>query len=262
MALAGLCLAKITLFKFEINEHLTPVFVGLSIIVSYNFIRFYELKTNKLSSLKGWFLTHVKILGALSFFSGIGLLYILFFSDFNRNALNVLFPFLLMTLFYVIPLFKIGNMEVSFRNFPGLKVFSIGVAWAGVTVLFPLYEARIEFTLSVYLEFIQRILILIAIIIPFDIRDVKSDSRKLKTLPQVLGVYGSKWLGLVLLILFVMLTFLDQKQLINEVSINVLISIVTGLFLWFSSPKKTRFYTSFWVEAIPVFWLGLILLFL
>ena len=262
VALAGLCLAKITLFKFEINEHLTPVFVGLSIIVSYNFIRFYELKTNKLSSLKGWFLTHVKILGALSFFSGIGLLYILFFLDFNRNALNVLFPFLLMTLFYVIPLFKIGNMEVSFRNFPGLKVFSIGVAWAGVTVLFPLYEARIEFTLSVYLEFIQRILILIAIIIPFDIRDVKSDSRKLKTLPQVLGVYGSKWLGLVLLILFVMLTFLDQKQLINEVSINVLISIVTGLFLWFSSPKKTRFYTSFWVEAIPVFWLGLILLFL
>jgi len=262
VALAGLCLTKITLFKFEINEPLTPVFVGLSIIVSYNFIRFYELKTNKLSSLKDWFLTRLKTLSVLSFISGIGLLYILFFSDFNITALKLLFPFLLMTLFYVIPLFKIGNIEISFRNFPGLKIFSIGVAWAGVTVLFPLYEAGIEFTLNIYLEFIQRILILIVIIIPFDIRDVKSDSKRLKTLPQVLGVYGSKCLGLVLLLLFVILTLLGQKQLNNEVFVKVVISIVTGLFLWFSSPKKTRFYTSFWVEAIPIFWLILIVLFL
>ena len=262
MALAGLCLAKITLLKFEINEHLIPVFVGLSIVFSYNFIRFYELKTNKLSSLKGWFLTHLKILGVLSFFSGIGLLYILFFLDFNMNALKVLFPFLLMTIFYVIPLFKIGNMEFSFRNFPGLKVFSIGVAWAGVTVLFPLYEAEIEFTLSIYLEFIQRILILIAIIIPFDIRDVQSDSKKIITLPQILGVHGSKWLGSVLLILFVLLSLWSQEQLNNEVVINIVVAIITALFLWFSSPEKSRFYTSFWVEAIPVFWFILIVLFL
>jgi len=262
VALAGLCMAKITLLKFENNAHFTPVFVGLSIVVSYNFIRFYELKTNRLSSLRGWFLTHLMILGVLSFLSGIGLLYILFFLDFNMNALKVLFPFLLMTIFYVIPLFKIGNMEFSFRNFPGLKVFSIGISWAGVTVLFPLYEAEIEFTPGVYLEFIQRILILIAIIIPFDIRDVQSDSKKLTTLPQVLGVYGAKWLGLVLLILFVMLSLWSQEQLNSEVVINIVVAIITALFLWFSSPEKSRFYTSFWVEAIPVFWFILIVLFL
>ena len=262
VALAGLCLAKITLLKFEINDHLIPIFVGLSIVVSYNFIRYYELKTNKLSLLKGWFLTHLKILGVLSFFSGIGLLYILFFLDFNMNALKVLFPFLLMTIFYVIPFFKIGNMEFSFRNFPGLKVFSIGVAWAGVTVLFPLYAAEIEFTLSVYLEFIQRILILIAIIIPFDIRDVQSDSKKLITLPQILGVHGSKWLGAVLLILFVLLSLWSQEQFNNEVVISIVVAIITALFLWFSSPEKPRIYTGFWVESIPVFWFILIVLFL
>jgi len=79
VALAGLCLAKITLLKFEINEHLIPIFVGLSIVFSYNFIRFYELKTNKLSSLKGWFLTHLKILGVLSFFSGLDCFIFCFF---------------------------------------------------------------------------------------------------------------------------------------------------------------------------------------
>jgi len=177
------------------------------------------------------------------------------------NALKVLFPFLLMTLFYVIPLFKIRNLEVSFRNLPGLKIFSIGFAWAGVSVLFPLYEAEIEFTTRIYLEFIMRILILIVILIPFDIRDVKSDSEKLKTLPQVLGVYASKWLGYILLFLFVILILLGQKQLNNEVFINVGISILAGLFLGFSSPEKSRFYTSFWVESIPVFWLVLIVLF-
>ena len=41
----------------------------------------------------------------------------------------------------------------------------------------------------------------------------------------------------------------------------LLVGTITGFFLWFSSPKKTRYYTSFWVESIPIIWLGLILLF-
>lgn len=261
VALAGFCMAKITLLKFENQGGVIAAFIALSIIVSYNFIRFYEMKTNKLGLLKGWFLDHLKSLGALSVLSGVGLLFILFYLNFNLNALYILFPFVVMTLFYVIPLFKIGNREVSFRNFPGLKVFSIGIAWAGVSVLFPLYEVGIEFTLNVYLVFIQRILILIAIVIPFDIRDVKSDTEKLKTLPQVLGVYGSKWLGIVLIIMFVLLTLLDENPLNNELIINIVVAIITGLFLWFSSSERSRFYTSFWVEAIPIFWFILIVLF-
>lgn len=262
VALAGFCLTKITLLKFGNSTNLTPLYVAFSIVVSYNFIRFYEIKTDSIIWLKIWFLEHLKSLLILTICSVLGLLYILIFTHFNWLSLIILFPFLIMTLFYVIPLFKFGKLEVSFRNFPGIKIFSIAIAWAGVSVLFPLYEAGLEFTSKVYIEFLQRVFILISITIPFDIRDVKSDSKKMKTLPQVLGIKTSKWFGFTLLLMFIVLTFFKENISTTEVLINIGISIITSLFLWFSSPEKSRYYTGFWVEAIPVFWFVLIVLFL
>jgi len=258
VALAGFCMTKITLLKFSFSSNLAPLFVALSIIVSYNFIRFYEIKTNRLSWMKKWFVEYQEKLFYLSTISISGLIYILFFTDFNLKSLIVLFPFAFMTFFYVVPLFKIGNYEVSFRNFPGIKIFSIAIAWAGISVLFPLYEEGFHYNPSVFIEFLQRILILIVITIPFDIRDVASDSKELKTLPLILGVRNVKWLGTCFLFLYVLLDFFNNQSSI----ITVIIAIITGLFLWNSSSKSTRFYTSFWVESIPIFWFILIILFL
>jgi 4-hydroxybenzoate polyprenyltransferase len=262
VALAGFCITKITVVKFQIHNSLVPVFVGFSIILSYNFIRFYEFYTNNIKGLKKWFETNKKYLVSLTVLSAIVLWYLLFFATFNLKALYLLFPFAFMTIFYVIPLFKIGEKEVSFRNFPGIKIFSITVSWAVISVLFPLFEADFEFTLKVYIEFFQRFLILLAITIPFDIRDVNSDSNKLKTLPQILGITTVKKIGIALLVMFVLLTFFNENILLTEVYVNIIIALITGFYVWFSSVEKSRYYTSFWVEAIPIFWLLLIVLFL
>ncbi len=258
VALAGFCLTKITLLKFGFTTSISPLFVALSIIVSYSFIRFHEIKTNRLSWLKQWYLQQKKGLIVLSVVSVLGISYILFFTEFNLNSLIIVFPFAFMTFFYVIPIFKIGNLEVSFRNFPGVKIFSIAIAWAGISVLFPLYEEGFKFNLSVFIEFIQRILILIAITLPFDIRDLPSDSEELKTIPQVLGVHNTKIVGTLLLVFFVLLGFIQNTYLTT----TFIIAIVTVVFLWFSTVNNSRYYASFWVEAIPIFWLCLIVLFL
>lgn len=260
VASAGFCLTEITLFKFGINNSLTSIFVALSIIISYNFIRLFEIKLDRLNWFKNWFFEHRKVLLILSVLSTILLGYIMFFSTFNLKSIIILFPFGFMTLFYVVPLFKIGNVEISFRNFPFIKIFSIAVSWAGITVFFPLYEAGFEFTSTVYIEFIQRILFLIAITLPFDIRDVTIDPKKLKTLPQVLGVSVSKFVGYVLLLMFV---FLDvYRKDYSNFYIVIVIAVVSSLFLGFATPKRKRYYTSFWVEAIPILWFSLIVLFL
>ncbi|SNR52970.1 hypothetical protein SAMN06265371_104333 [Lutibacter agarilyticus] len=258
VALAGFCLTKVTLLKFGFNTFISPLFVALSIIVSYNFIRFYEIKTNRLGWLKQWFIEQKKVLISLSIASILGLIYLLFFTEFKLNSLVIVLPFAFMTLFYVIPIFKIGSLEVSFRNFPGLKIFSIAIAWAGISVLFPLYQEGFKFNQSVFIEFMQRVLFLIAITLPFDIRDLPSDSEELKTIPQVLGVHNTKIIGTLLLVFFVLLGFVVQTNLIT----TFIIAIVTGLFLWFSTVNNSRYYASFWVEAIPIFWLCLIVLFL
>lgn len=259
VALAGFSLTKITLINFGIADNLTPLFVAFSIIISYNFIRFYEIKTSRLNWFKDWFFMNFKEILLLVVLSGLGLTTILFFTDFNLKSIFILFPFAIMTFFYAIPLFKIGKLEVSFRNFPMVKIFSIAIAWAGISVFFPLYEADYDFTSAVSLEFFQRILFLLAITIPFDIRDVNADSKLLKTLPQIMGIASSKVLGISLLFGFVLLEFFKENFTYFGLLVLMIVSIITGLFLWFSSPKRTRYYTSFWVEAIPIIWLGLLI---
>jgi len=262
VALAGFSLTKITLYKFGIYDDLVPIFVGLSIVISYNFIRFLEIKTDRLNWFKNWFFEHKYYLLLLSVLSTVLLGYIAFFSSFNLNSIVILFPFAFMTVFYVVPLFKSKKDEISFRNFPAIKIVSIAVSWAGVTVFFPLYETNFDFNFDVYNEFLQRFLILVAITLPFDIRDVTIDPKTLRTIPQILGVKKSKIVGYVLLLIVVSLEFLKENFSISEMYVLVIVSIVIALFLTFSSPKKTRYYTSFWVEAIPIVWLVLIVLFL
>ena len=234
VALAGFCLTKITLLKFANSTNLVPYFVGLSIVVSYNFIRFYEIKTNSLIWLKVWFIEHTKSLFILSIFSGIGVAYISLFTDFNSSSFLVLFPFAFMTFFYVIPLFKIGNIEVSFRNFPAIKILSIAISWAGISVFFPLFEVGYSFTNVVYLEFFQRILFVMAITIPFDIRDVTTDSKALKTLPQLIGIKKSKYLGIGLLSIFIGIDFFKLAISQSELIVTIGIAIISALFLLFS----------------------------
>lgn len=259
VALAGFSLTKITLVNFGIAGNLTPLFVAFSILISYNFIRFYEIKNNRLGWFKDWFFMNIKKILGLMLLSILGLGSISFFSEFNLKSFLILFPFAFMTFFYAIPLFKIGKLEVSFRNFPMIKIFSIAIAWAGISVFFPLYEANYQFSSAVYLEFFQRILFLLAITIPFDIRDMNADSKSLKTLPQTLGIGNSKALGTLLLFGFLMMEIFKENFTYFGFLIVLIISIISGLFLWFSSPKKSRYYTSFWVESIPVIWLGLLI---
>ena len=259
VALVGFSLTKITLLNFEISDYLTPLFVAFAVLISYNFIRFYEIKNNRLNWFKDWFFMNIEGILLLMILSILGLAYISFFTDFNPTSLMILFPFAFMTFFYAIPLFKIGKLEVSFRNFPMVKIFSIVIAWAGISLFFPLYEANYQLTSAVYLEFFQRILFLLAITIPFDIRDVNTDSKSLKTLPQIIGITSSKVLGIFFLFGFVLLEVFKENFTYIGFLIVLIISMITGIFLWFSSPKRPRYYTSFWVESIPIIWMGLLI---
>lgn len=261
VAIAGYCMAKVTLLKFDVNSNLVPLLIGFSIIISYNFIRYFEINSKRLGWFKSWFFENKIKLVLVSIFAFLVSLYIVFFTEFNIESLFIVIPFGFITFFYAIPLFKIGKLHISFRNFPAIKIFSIAIAWAGVTVLFPLLETRYQFNYDVYLEFFQRILILIAYTIPFDIRDIYFDDKELKTIPQLIGVQKAKILGTLLLFLFVLLDLFKNSFFEKDISSDVVIAIVTILFLWNSTAKKSRYYTSFFVEAIPILWLLIILVF-
>lgn len=255
VAFAGYCLTKITLLEFGLFGRVTPVFVALLVLISYNFIRYVEIKTERLFWFKKWFEINRNYLLFLVIAAFVGLVDLILKTNFNKASLLILFPFGFVTFFYAVPLGKIGNYIFSFRNFPGIKIFSIALTWAGITVFFPLFEKGISFNTTVYAEFIQRFLFLIALTIPFDIRDMENDTESLQTIPILVGVESAKYIGYILLLSFILLELIKRSFNSLEFLVVILTALITGLFLRFTTTNQTRFYTGFWVEAIPVFWL-------
>ena len=108
-----------------------------------------------------------------------------------------------------------------------------------------------------YVSLMQRFFILTSLLIPFEIMDSKTDLETMNTLPQLLGINSSKIFGILLLIPFMVFEFLKP----NPSYVVLLISIITAMFIKFTSLKRNQYYTSFWVESIPILWWVLLLLF-
>ena len=101
--------------------------------------------------------------------------------------------------------------------------------------------------------------------IPVEIYDSQHDDKAMNTLPQKFGIETAKKFGYVMLLLFVVLdvvnfNFNDNVK-IQYLFIDILIAVVTAVAIYFSSIKRNEYYTSFWVESIPILWWGLLLIF-
>jgi hypothetical protein len=72
--------------------------------------------------------------------------------------------------------------------------------------------------------------------------------------PQQIGVKRTKILGLLLLIPFYFLELLKSNFDANQLIVNLIIVIMIALFLLFANEKRTKYYTSFWVESVPIIW--------
>jgi len=248
VAIAEYCLTEITFLEFGFqNEHLA-LFVFFSTILSYNLIRFFQLdKINSMTAI--WIRANKKGLLALNMLALSGVVFYAF--KLSIRGMLALLPFFIATVFYVLP---IKNKAIGLRHIPALKLILIAFSWVGITLYFPLQEVGHLDVSNQWLYFAQRFLFIIAITIPFDIRDAQFDLPELATLPQVLGVNRAKIVAVICMVLFVLLSVLlkgTQSTLFYADLILMLISI--GLILY-CNQNRNRFYTTFWIEALPILW--------
>ena len=105
------------------------------------------------------------------------------------------------------------------------------------------------------LIFAQRFLFVVAITLPFDIRDVDFDDATLKTIPQVLGVIYAKRFGILCLMLFVGMEFF--KTLTDSFGFreHLMIATLVLIFLMRANKDQNKYYSAFLVESIPIVWL-------
>jgi hypothetical protein len=118
----------------------------------------------------------------------------------------------------------------------------------------PILNADVSITLDFYLKCIQRFILIFVLVLIFEIIDLANDDPHLQTVPQQIGVKRTKILGLLLLIPFYFLELLKSNFDANQLIVNLIIVIMISLVLFFANEKRSKYYTSFWVESVPIFW--------
>lgn len=226
-------------------------FIFLGTISAYNFV-----KHSKIAGLHHRSLTsYLKIIQVFSVICFLLLLPIVVSIKVQTLLLTAGFGFL--TLLYTVPFYHHKNL----RMFPGLKIIIVALVWAGVTVILPMVEMEMNLTQEVGVVFIQRALIVIVLILPFDIRDMQYDALSLHTLPQSLGILKTKILGGVILLLGIAMEFLKQdKEMMYTLSFLVFV-ICLGGFLFYTKKNQSKYFSSFWIEGLPIFWWILLVIF-
>lgn len=259
VAAAVVAMAYITYLEFAVSVDLNVLsFIGFASITGYNFVKYFGLAKFHHRSLSSK-------LKAIQIFSLLCFLVMCYFAlQLNTQAIIVILIFGMVTFLYAIPLLPnrfFIDKKKQLRSISGLKIYIIAIVWSGVTVFLPLINGDFGIHDDVILTAIQRFVFIILLMLPFEIRDLKYDNLKLATIPQRIGVRRTKVMGLVLSLFLLLLEyFKDDINIISLLSLVVII-LLTLMFLKFSTVHQGKYYSAFWVESIPIWWLIIFLVF-
>lgn len=248
VALAVLSLAGVTFHLLGISSDIDLLgFIFFGVIVCYNFIK-YGVEAYKYLIVSN---AYHRIIQVFSFVSFGFALYFLLQLDAKIWWATVILG--LLSALYAVPFLPSAK---NLRSLGGLKIYIVAFVWVGFTVLLPVLDAQMPINWDFWVLFLQRVLLVLVLIIPFEIRDMQWDDKDLRTLPQVLGVRRTQNLGIVLAVVFFLLTFLKDKVHQVEILLRLALTLVLIFVLMANEKMKSRYFVSFWVEAIPVFWFG------
>jgi hypothetical protein len=244
VALSCFCLVKISQLHFNISkDFVTTFFAFFGTIVGYNFVKYVALLEKKEAKIR----PKLKAITAFSIFSF--LLVGFYFFQLQRITQISSIVVLVLTLLYALPFFP--NRKNA-RNWAGIKIYIVALCWVGVTVVLPVLNAEIDFSVDFYLQCLQRFIIIFVLILIFEIIDLAKDDPYLQTVPQQIGVKKTKTLGYFLLMFFGLLEILNSNN--NSQFLSLLLTFAIAVALAFANEKRSKYYTSFWVESIPVVW--------
>jgi hypothetical protein len=257
VALAVCCLSWITLVDFNVGVELNFIyFTFFATITGYNFVKYFGLAKFHHRKLASW----LKYIQVFSFLSFLGLCY--FTLKLETKTLLYLAGLGIVTFLYAIPFLPkkyFLDKNKNLRAISGLKIYVIVFVWAITTVIIPLINEDYTIDSDVIVTVIQRYLFVFVAMLPFEIRDMQFDNIKLSTVPQKIGIRKTKFIGIALLILFFLMEFLKDNTTQGKVNIILIITIVMLGFLIFSNKKRQKYYSSFWVEGVPIAWMVLTL---
>ncbi|MCO6174319.1 hypothetical protein NHF50_04605 [Flavobacterium sp. NRK F10] len=253
VALAVYALIRVTFLKLHLPYDEAVAYFGFyGTIVGYNFIKYDELARVRRVPLTNRF----KAIIGLSFLCFCATL--CYFWQLQSITKWIGIGSLLLTVLYTIPFFP---NKSNMRNWSGIKIYLVAIAWVAVTVWLPVINAHYSIDLIVVLKSLQRFILVFVLMLIFEIVDLQFDELYLKTIPQQIGEKRTKWLAYGLLFLFVLLDFFKPYVSKQQFFVNTFFALVLGIFTFYANSRRNKYFTSLWAESLPIFWLVMLLVF-
>jgi 4-hydroxybenzoate polyprenyltransferase len=251
-----------------------PVFPVLVLLFTstlgiYNFSILATKKGDPLISLYKrvrWFFSHHRLMVTFTIVSLLSLIPLFVLLSMESRLLLIFLG--MISFFYSIPLFNIGDQKFGLRHIPWLKQFMIALVWTLSIVLLPVLEAQHFHLTTISLRDItiliaKRFLFIAALTIPFDIRDLFDDRKSgLKTVPTVLGEKNAYLFCQILLGGYVVLLLLFKNNWLNHDFWALTLSVAfTGWLIFKSKREKNEYYYFFYMDGMLILQYAFVLLF-
>jgi hypothetical protein len=225
-------------------------FIFFGTITGYNFVKYAGVAKLHHKSLT----SNLKNIQIFSFFCFLAMCFYAF--SFPIKTLLISIPFAILTVLYAVPF--LSGFEKNLRAYGYLKIIVVALVWSAFTVLIPAFHDSNTISYEVFLLFIQRFLIVVVLILPFEIRDLKYDSISLQTIPRKIGIPQTKRLGLILMLFSLLISYSLNTNLEMKKAFMLFFFLVI-IFLMRAKETQSEYFSSFWVESLPIIWWLLLL---
>ncbi len=220
-------------------------FLFFSTVFSYGLLRVINIEANRKQYIICY--NKYKILFWLVLFISL-VMSIYFITKFSFIIWISLFPLVALTVFY-----QTRFTYISFRRNGILKTLIVAFVWASLVIFIPSFIDKIYFTEEILAKFLFIFLYVLLLTLSFDQRDILIDQPDLKTLPQSFPDL-KKFIYSVFTLILLILNFIIFNDIYSKLT-GLLMILISILLCFNSNEKKSFYYTAFWIEALPVFWL-------
>ena len=244
VALSVFSMSSLSLLSLNKNiPELQLLIVFFASYVYYNLIKFAPVGfkgTNQPTIFWNW----LKLSTLLSL---LILLYLV--KDLSKDSWFILALSLIFGVLYV----QKELLPISREN-GWIKAFLVSLVWALITAVLPSTLLQEDwFGLEIILLFFSHFFLVLALLVPFEIRDMSVDQLMMPNLAQQLGVQKIKWVGYLSLILSIILWMLATDLGVYYQLAYFIFYFITMALIVGAKIDQSQNYTSLWVEAIPIF---------
>lgn len=246
VAIAVYALLRVTEFYYPYPYKIEFLgFIFFATITGYNFVKY--------AGLQKW---HFKKLASqtklISIFSWVCFIFTLYFArQLTYKTLSYAAIPTALTVMYAVPF--LSGFERNLRSIAHLKILVVALCWLLATMVLHFIDIGYAITVNEIGISVQRFLLVVVWMLPFEIRDLQYDKISLQTVPQKIGIPNTKRLGLGLLMVALVLEFLFGAGEMHR-NVFMIVFFITLIFLMRANANQSRYYSSFWVESIPIIW--------